>query len=47
MGSESLIAYVNGEYVPKDQARIFSIFDFGFLRGDEVFAAFRRRMRPR
>jgi branched-chain amino acid aminotransferase len=36
MGSESLIAYVNGEYVPKDQARI-SVFDFGFLRGDGVF----------
>ena len=31
-----LVAYVNGEYVPKDQARI-SIFDFGFLRGDGVF----------
>lgn len=36
MGSESLIAYVNGEYVPRDQARI-SVFDFGFLRGDGVF----------
>jgi branched-chain amino acid aminotransferase len=36
MGSESLIAYVNGEYVPRDQARV-SIFDFGFLRGDAVF----------
>ena len=36
MGSESLIAHVNGEYVPKDQARI-SVFDFGFLRGDAVF----------
>jgi branched-chain amino acid aminotransferase len=36
MSSESLIAYVNGEYVPKDQARI-SVFDFGFLRGDAVF----------
>ena len=36
MSSESLIAYVNGEYVAKDQARI-SIFDFGFLRGDAVF----------
>jgi branched-chain amino acid aminotransferase len=31
-----LIAYVNGEYVPRDQARI-SVFDFGFLRGDGVF----------
>jgi branched-chain amino acid aminotransferase len=36
MSSESLIAYVNGEYVAKDQARI-SVFDFGFLRGDAVF----------
>ena len=36
MSSESLIAYVNGEYVARDQARI-SIFDVGFLRGDAVF----------
>ena len=36
MGNESLVVYVNGEYVPKDQARI-SVFDFGFLRGDAVF----------
>ena len=36
MGSESLIVYVNGEYVPRDQARI-SVFDIGFLRGDGVF----------
>lgn len=36
MASESLIAYVNGEYVPRDQARI-SVFDVGFLRGDAVF----------
>jgi branched-chain amino acid aminotransferase len=36
MGSESLVAYINGEYVPRDQARI-SVFDFGFLRGDAVF----------
>jgi branched-chain amino acid aminotransferase len=36
MGSESLVVYVNGEYVPKDQARV-SVFDFGFLRGDAVF----------
>ena len=36
MGGESLVVYVNGEYVPKDQARI-SVFDFGFLRGDGVF----------
>ena len=36
MGTESLVVYMNGEYVPKDEARI-SIFDFGFLRGDAVF----------
>jgi branched-chain amino acid aminotransferase len=36
MGTESLVTYVNGEYVPADQARI-SIFDYGFLRGDAVF----------
>jgi len=36
MGSESLIVYVNGEYVPRHEARI-SIFDVGFLRGDAVF----------
>jgi branched-chain amino acid aminotransferase len=36
MGSDTLIAYVNGGYVPRDQAKI-SIFDFGFLRGDAVF----------
>lgn len=36
MGSESLVVHVNGEYVPRDQARI-SVFDVGFLRGDAVF----------
>jgi branched-chain amino acid aminotransferase len=36
MDHESLVVYVNGEYVPRDQARI-SIFDVGFLRGDAVF----------
>ena len=36
MDTRSLVVYVNGEYVPRDQARI-SIFDFGFLRGDAVF----------
>ena len=36
MASESQIVYVNGEYVPREQARI-SIFDVGFLRGDAVF----------
>jgi branched-chain amino acid aminotransferase len=36
LSGESLTAYVNGEYVPRDQARI-SVFDVGFLRGDAVF----------
>ena len=36
MDGESLVVYVNGAYVPRDQARI-SIFDVGFLRGDAVF----------
>ena len=36
MANESLVVYVNGEYVDKDKARI-SVFDFGFLRGDGVF----------
>jgi branched-chain amino acid aminotransferase len=36
MGNETLVAYVNGEYVPRAEARI-SVFDFGFLRGDGVF----------
>jgi branched-chain amino acid aminotransferase len=36
MGDETLTVYVNGEYVPRDQARV-SVFDFGFLRGDAVF----------
>jgi branched-chain amino acid aminotransferase len=36
MSYESLVAYVNGGYVPREQARI-SIFDVGFLRGDAVF----------
>ena len=40
MGNDSLVVSVNGEYVPKDQARI-SIFDYGFLR-----AAARRDRNP-
>jgi branched-chain amino acid aminotransferase len=36
MSRESLVVYINGEYTPRDQARI-SIFDVGFLRGDAVF----------
>jgi branched-chain amino acid aminotransferase len=36
MGSDELVCYVDGEYVPRDRARI-SVFDVGFLRGDGVF----------
>ena len=36
MDTQSLVAYVNGAYVPRGEARI-SIFDMGFLRGDAVF----------
>ncbi len=36
MDSQDLVAYVNGQYVPRAEARI-SIFDVGFLRGDAVF----------
>ncbi len=36
MSGESLVSYVNGEWVPRAEARI-SIFDVGFLRGDGVF----------
>src|SRR5439155_15213954 len=36
MSVESLVVYVNGEYVPRAEARI-SVFDVGFLRGDAVF----------
>ena len=36
MDTQSPVAYVNGQYVPRAEARI-SIFDFGFLRGDAVF----------
>ena len=36
MAGESLVVYVNGEYVPRDRAQV-SIFDLGFLRGDGVF----------
>ena len=33
---ESLVVYMNGDYIPADQASI-SIFDYGFLRGDTVY----------
>jgi branched-chain amino acid aminotransferase len=36
MSPDALVVYVNGEYVPKAEAKI-SVFDFGFLRGDGVF----------
>jgi branched-chain amino acid aminotransferase len=34
------IVYLNGEFVPKDQARV-SVFDHGFLYGDGVFEGIR------
>ena len=33
---ESLVVYMNGDYVPANQASI-SVFDYGFLRGDTVY----------
>ena len=39
MSNESLVVYLNGEYVARAQARI-SVFDVGFLRGDAVFDTF-------
>ncbi len=36
MGDNELIAYVNGEFLPKSQAKI-SIFDQGFIFGDGVY----------
>lgn len=33
---DSLVVYMNGDYVPAGQASI-SIFDYGFLRGDTVY----------
>ena len=36
MAGDTLVVYVNGEYVPREQARV-SVFDVGFLRGDGVF----------
>lgn len=36
----SLVAYVNGAFVPKDQARV-SIYDHGYLYGDGIFEGIR------
>lgn len=36
MAKQPLVVYINGEYVPAEDARI-SIFDLGFLRGDAVY----------
>lgn len=36
----SVLVYVNGEYFPKEKARI-SVFDHGFLYGDGVFEGIR------
>ncbi len=37
---EELLIYINGEFVPKDEAKI-SVFDHGFLYGDGVFEGIR------
>ena len=37
---EEYLVYLNGEYVPKSQARV-SVFDHGFLYGDGVFEGIR------
>lgn len=36
MEQQDLVVYMNGEYVPAEEANI-SIFDLGFLRGDTVY----------
>jgi len=38
--SKPLYAYVNGEYVPKEEASV-SVYDHGFLYGDGVYEAIR------
>ena len=38
--NENLYAYVDGKYVPKEEASI-SIYDHGFLYGDGVYEAIR------
>jgi len=38
--SKTLYAYVNGKYVPKDEASV-SVYDHGFLYGDGVYEAIR------
>lgn len=40
MSEKKYLAYVNGEFVPKDEAKI-SIFDRGLLYGDAVFEGIR------
>ena len=36
MAAKDLVVYLNGEYVPRDEAKI-SIFDMGFIRSDCVY----------
>ena len=38
--NDSVLVYVNGEYVPRDEARV-SIFDSGFVLGDGVWEGLR------
>ena len=38
--NDNVLVYVNGEFVPKDQATV-SIFDSGFIVGDGVWEGLR------
>lgn len=40
MGVMSLLIYLNGEFIPKEEAKI-SVYDHGFLYGDGVFEGIR------
>jgi branched-chain amino acid aminotransferase len=40
MGKMSLLIYLNGEFVPKEEAKV-SVFDHGLLYGDGVFEGIR------
>lgn len=40
MSEKDLLVYIDGEYYPKDEAKI-SVFDHGFLYGDGVFEGIR------
>ena len=40
MTEASMLIYVNGKLVPKDEAKV-SVFDHGFLYGDGIFEGIR------